>query len=73
MNKADECVRCAMDMYSDGRTKKCKEASKRYTQIIAEATDDELQDIADKTGWEIEELKDRRKRFKETLANSGSH
>ena len=73
MSKADECVRCAIDMYSDGRTKKCKEATKRYTEIIAEATDEDLLEIADKTGWEIEELKDRRRRFKETLAKSDSH
>ena len=70
MSKADECVRCAIDMFSDGRTKKCKEAANRYEQLIRESTDEELQEIAKKTGWEIEELKDRRMRFKDTLAKA---
>lgn len=70
MSIAEEYVHCIKDVFRDGRTKISKNAAKRYHEIIKGATDEELQEIADRMGEDIEELKDRRKRFRETFDES---
>lgn len=67
MSKADEFVQVVKDMFSDGRTKQCRDARGKYNELIGGATDEELQEMANKGLVDLESLKNLRARYQKSL------
>ena len=70
MSKAEEFASFAIDLFSDGRKKKYLEAVKGYNKILSEATDEELQEISEATGFDLRSLKMNRERINSNLNQS---
>ncbi len=69
MSKAEQFVELAKDLFSDGRKKRCREAREKYNELIGGATDEELQEMANKGLVDLGSLKQIRSRYQETLEN----